>query len=200
MPLQTVNNGDSGAVARAKINAAIDAINAMSTTTTTSTSTTTSPTTTSSTTSTSTTTTPTTTTSSTTTSSSTTSSTSTTTSANYNYVINNCAGGSSYTITTSTNLSLVGVYKFYAVGAPYDTNACWTISPSEMSGTFSTMMNSYIDCSECGGTTTTTSTSTSSTTMYTSTTTMPTSTTSSTTTTTYDPYSTTSSTTTTTMP
>lgn len=185
MPLQTVNNGDSGAVARAKINAAIDAINAMSTTTTTSTSTTTSPTTTSSTTSTSTTTAPTT----------TTSSTSTTTSANYNYVINNCAGGSSYTITTSTNLSLVGVYKFYAVGAPYDTNACWTITPSEMGGTFSTMMTSYGDCSACGGTTTT-STSTSSTTMYTSTTTMPTSTTSSTSTTTF-PTSTTSSTTTT---
>ena len=166
MPLQTVNNGDSGAVARAKINAAIDAINAMSTTTTTSTSTTTSPTTTSSTTSTSTTTAPITTTSSTT----------TTTAATYNYTINNCAGGSSYTITTSTNLSLVGVYKFYAVGAPYDTNACWTISPSAMGGTFSTMMTSYADCSACGGTTTT-STSTSSTTMYTSTTTMSTSTT-----------------------
>jgi hypothetical protein len=196
MPLQTVNNGDSGAVARAKINAAIDAINAMSTTTTTSTSTTASPTTTSSTTSTSTTTTP------TTTTSSTTSSTSTTTSANYNYVINNCAGGSSYTITTSTNLSLVGVYKFFAVGAPYDTNACWTITPSAMGGTFSTMMTSYGDCSACGGTTTTT-TSTSSTTMptstsSTSTTTFPTSTTSSSTTT--FPTSTTSSTSTTTMP
>ena len=178
MPLQTVNNGDSGAVARAKINAAIDAINAMTSTTTTSTSTTTAPTTTSSTTSTSTTTQPTTTsstttssstttqptttTSSTTTSSTTTSSTSTTTMpTSYNYQISNCAGGSSYTISTSTNLSPLSIYKFFAPGAPYDTNACWTVSPSAMGGTFSTVMNSYGSCIECtAGTTTTSSTST----------------------------------------
>jgi len=131
MALQTINNGDSGLVARAKINAAIDAINAMSTTTTTSSSTTTS-----STTSTSTTTMPTTTSSSTTSTSTTTfptttstttipttTSTTTTPGGTYNYQINNCAGGSSYTVTSYSPLSLVAVYKFYAVGAPFDTNA-----------------------------------------------------------------------------
>lgn len=194
MPLQTVNNGDSGAVARAKINAAIDAINAMSTTTTsTSTSTTTEPTTTSSTTSTTTiptttsstttsstsTTTMPTTTSSTTTSSTTTSSTSTTTytpPTEYFYQINNCAGGSSYTITTSTFLSSVMAYKLFAPGAPYDTNACWTVTPSGIGGTFSTVMNTYADCATCAtGTTTTSSSTTSSTTFPTTTssTTMP---------------------------
>lgn len=193
MPLQTVNNGDSGAVARAKINAAIDAINAMSTTTT-STSTTTSPTTTSSTTSTSTTTQPTTTsstttsststttmpttTSSTTTSSTTTSSTSTTTytpPTEYFYQITNCAGGSSYTITTSTFLSSAMVYKLFAPAAPYDTNACWTVTPSGMGGTFSTVMNTYADCLTCATGTTTTSSTTSTTTFPTTTssTTMP---------------------------
>jgi hypothetical protein len=190
MPLETINNGDSGLVAREKINAAIDAINAMSTTTT-STSTTTAPTTTSSTTSTSTTTQPTTTsstttssstttmptttTSSTTTSSTTTSSTSTTTApTEYNYQISNCAGGPSYTITTSTNLSTGMTYKFYAPTAPYDTNACWTISYSAMGGTFSTVMNIFASCIECAtGTTTTSSSTTSSTSTSTSTTTMP---------------------------
>lgn len=190
MPLQTVNNGDSGAVARAKINAAIDAINAMTSTTTTSTSTTTIPTTTSSTTSTSTTTQPTTT-SSTTTSTSTTTMPTTTTSSTtstttipttttsttvpteYNYMISNCAGGSSYTITTSTFLSSAMVYKLFAPGAPYDTNACWTVTPSGMGGTFSTVMNTYADCLTCATGTTTTS---SSTTSSTSTTTFPTTT------------------------
>lgn len=191
MALQTINNGDSGLVARAKINAAIDAINAMSSTTT-STSTTTSPTTTSSstttssTTSTSTTTMPTTTSSSTTSTSTTTfptttSSTTTTPGGTYNYQINNCAGGSSYTVTSYSPLSLVAVYKFYAVGAPFDTNACWTVSPSAMGGTTVTPTMSYNDCTECtSGTTTSTSTttmSTSTTTMYyptsTSSTTMP---------------------------
>lgn len=184
MPLQTINNGDSGAVARAKINAAIDAINAMSTTTT-STSTTTSPTTTStsSTTSTSTTTQPTTTSSTTTSSSTTTMPTttsSTTSPSTYNYQINNCAGGSSYTITTNVSLSLVAVYKFFAAGAPFDTNACWTLTPSAMGGTLVSPTMSYNDCTECaGGTTSSTTTSSTSTTTYvpppttTSTTTMP---------------------------
>jgi len=171
MALQTINNGDSGLVARAKINAAIDAINAMSSTTTT----TAAPTTTSSTTQ------PTTTTSSTTTTTAAPTTTSTTTMGGlYNYQINNCAGGPSYTISTTSPLSLVTVYKFYAVGAPYDTNACWTVTTSAMGGTSSTVVFSYNDCNECtGGTTTSTSTttmSTSTTTMYppmTSTTTMP---------------------------
>ena len=175
MPLQTINNGDSGLVARAKINAAIDAINAMSSTTTTAAPTTTSSTTQPTTTTSSTTTTtaaPTTTTSTTTTPTT----TSTTTMGGlYNYQINNCAGGSSYTISTTSPLSLVSVYKFYAVGAPYDTNACWTVVTSVYGGTLSTVVFSYNDCNECtGGTTTTSSstTSTSSTTMSTSTTTM----------------------------
>jgi len=190
MPLQTVNNGDSGAVARAKINAAIEAINAMTSTTTTSTSTTTAPTTTSSTTtSTSTTTQPTTTSSTTsttstttqpttTTSSTTTSSTSTTTMpTEYNYMITNCAGGSSYTITTTYFLSSAQVYKFFAPGAPYDTTACWQVTPSAMGGTVSTVQNSYSTCIECTSGTTT-STSSTSTTTYTpppttSTTTLP---------------------------
>jgi hypothetical protein len=184
MALQTINNGDSGLVARAKINAAIDAINAMSTTTTSTSTTTASPTTTSSTTQ------PTTTTSSTTTTTAAPTTTTSTTTASpttstttmgglYNYQINNCAGGSSYTISTTSPLSLVTVYKFYAVGAPYDTNACWTIGTSVYGGTLSTVVFSYNDCNECtGGTTTTSSTSsTSTTTMYyptsTSSTTMP---------------------------
>jgi hypothetical protein len=87
----------------------------------------------------------------------------------YNYLINNCAGGPSYTITTTSPLSLVTVYKFYAVGAPYDTNACWTVTTSAMGGTSSTVVFSYNDCATCGGGTTT---STSTTTMSTSTTTM----------------------------
>ena len=186
MPLQTINNGDSGLVARAKINAAIDAINAMSSTTT-STSTTTSPTTTSSSTTTSSTTstttiptttssttTPTTTSSTTSTSSTTapitTTSTTTTPGGTYNYQINNCAGGSSYTVTSYSPLSLVAVYKFYAPGAPFDTNACWTLTPSAMGGTTVTPTMSYNDCTEC---TSGTTTSTSTTTMSTSTTTMP---------------------------
>jgi hypothetical protein len=88
----------------------------------------------------------------------------------YNYQINNCAGGSSYTITTSTFLSPSMSYKFFAPGAPYDTNACWTITSSATGGTFSTMMSAFANCIECTtGTTTTSSTTTSST----STTTMP---------------------------
>ena len=198
MPLQTINNGDSGLVARAKINAAIDAINAMSSTTTSTSTTTAAPTTTSSTTSTttiptttssttSTTTIPTTTSSTTspptttsTTTIPTTTSTTTTPGGTYNYQINNCAGGSSYTVTAYSPLSLVAVYKFYAPGAPFDTNACWTLTPSAMGGTTVTPTFSYNDCTECtSGTTTSTSTttmSTSTTTMYppmTSTTTMP---------------------------
>jgi hypothetical protein len=79
----------------------------------------------------------------------------------YNYQISNCAGGPSYTITTSTNLSAGMTYKFFAPTAPYDTNACWTISYSAMGGTFSTVMNIFADCIECAtGTTTTSSTST----------------------------------------
>ena len=167
-------------------------------TSSTSTSSTTFPTTSTST-STSTTTFPITTSSSTTTSSTTTSSStttfptttsSTTSPTTYNYQINNCAGGPSYTISTSSALSLVAVYKFYSVSAPFDTNACWTVSPSAIGGTFASPTFSYNDCSECGAATTTTSTSTSSTTFPTSTssTTFPTST------------SSTSSTTTTTMP
>ena len=170
MPLETINNGDSGLVAREKINAAINAINAMSTTTT-STSTTTAPTTTSSTTSTSTTTQPTTTSSTTTssstttmptttTSSTTTSSSTTTAPTTYNYMISNCAGGSSYTITTSMFLSSAVVYKFFAPSAPYDTNACWTVTPSGTGGTFSTMMSTFGTCIECATGTTTTSSST----------------------------------------
>lgn len=156
MPLETINNGDSGLVARAKINAAIDAINAMSTTTTS--------TTTSSTTSTSTTTQPTTT-SSTTTSSSTTTipttTSSTTSPTTYNFQINNCAGGSSYTISTSMPLSLAAVYKLYAASAPFDTNACWTLSYSAIGGTFVTPTFSYNTCEDCtSGTTTSTSTTT----------------------------------------
>jgi hypothetical protein len=162
MSLQTINNGDSGLVAREKINAAINAINAMSTTTT-STSTTTAPTTTSSTTSTSTTTQPTTT-SSTTTSSTTTSSTSTTTMpTEYNYMITNCAGGASYTITTTMFLSSAVVYKFFAPGAAYDTNACWQVTPSGMGGTLSTVTNTFGTCIECTSGTTSSSTTTSST-------------------------------------
>jgi len=193
MPLQTINNGDSGLVARAKINAAIDAINAMSSTTTSTSTTTAAPTTTSSTTSTttiptttssttSTTTFPTTTssttmpttTSSTTTSSTTspptttstttfptTTSTTTTPGGTYNYQINNCAGGSSYTVTAYSPLSLVAVYKFYAVGAPFDTNACWTLTTSAMGGTTVTPTFSYNTCIDCtSGTTTSTSTTT----------------------------------------
>jgi hypothetical protein len=160
MPLETINNGDSGLIAREKINAAINAINAMTSTTTTSTSTTTQPTTTSSTTSTSTTTIPTTTTSSTTTSSTTTSSTSTTTMpTSYNYMITNCAGGASYTISTTFFLSSANVYKFFAPGAAYDTNACWQVTPSGMGGTLSTVTNTFSSCIECtSGTTTSTTT------------------------------------------
>lgn len=165
MPLETINNGDSGLVARQKINAAIDAINAMSTTTT-STSTTTQPTTTSSTTTSSTTTSSSTTTMPTTTSS--TSTSSTTAPTEYNYMISNCAGGSSYTITTSMFLSSAIVYKFFAPGAPYDTNACWTVTPSATGGTFSTVMNTFGTCIECTtGTTSSTTTSSTSTTTYT---------------------------------
>jgi hypothetical protein len=113
----------------------------------------------------------------TTTSSTTTSSSTTTAPTTYNYQISNCAGGSSYTISTSTNLSPISVYKFFAPGAPYDTNACWTVSPSAMSGTFSTMMSSFASCIECAtGTTTTSSTTSSTTTSSTSTTTFPTTT------------------------
>ena len=152
MSLQTINNGDSGLVAREKINAAINAINAMSTTTT-STSTTTTPTTTSSTTSTSTTTQPTT----------TSSTTSTTMPAEYNYLISNCAGGASYTISTTMFLSSAVVYKFFAPGAAYDTNACWSVTPSGMGGTLSTVTNTFGTCIECTSGTTSSSTTTSST-------------------------------------
>jgi hypothetical protein len=161
MSLQTINNGDSGLVAREKINAAINAINAMSTTTT-STSTTTAPTTTSSTTSTSTTTQPTTT-SSTTTSSTTTSSSTTTMPSQYNYLITNCAGGASYTISTTMFLSSAVVYKFFAPGAPYDTNACWSVTSSVTGGTLSTVTNTFGTCIECTSGTTSSSTTTSST-------------------------------------
>jgi hypothetical protein len=161
MSLQTINNGDSGLVAREKINAAINAINAMSTTTT-STSTTTAPTTTSSTTSTSTTTQPTTT-SSTTTSSTTTSSSTTTMPSQYNYLITNCAGGSSYTISTTMFLSSAVVYKFFAPGAAYDTNACWSVTSSVTGGTLSTVTNTFGTCIECTSGTTSSSTTTSST-------------------------------------
>jgi hypothetical protein len=133
----------------------------------------------------------------------TTSSSTTTAPTTYNYQINNCAGGSSYTITTSFALSIVSVYKFFAPAAPYDTNACWTVSPAAMGGTFSTVTNTFGSCPECaGGTTTTSSTTTSSstttfptTTTSSSTTTFPTSTTSSTSTTSYTPPPTTSTTT-----
>jgi hypothetical protein len=111
----------------------------------------------SSTTSTSTTTFPTTTSSTTT---PTTTSTTTTPGGTYNYQINNCAGGSSYTVTSYSSLSLVAVYKFYAVGAPFDTNACWTLTPSAMGGTTVTPTMSYNDCTECTSGTTTMSTST----------------------------------------
>ena len=190
MPLQTINNGDSGAVARAKINAAIEAINAMSTSTTTSTSTTMPTTTSSTSTSTSSTTQPTTT-SSTTTFPTTTSSTTSPTI--YNYQINNCAGGGSYTVSSYTPLSLAAVYKLYAVDAPFDINACWSLTTSVMGGTFVTSLFSYNTCIDCTSGTTSTSTTTfptttSSTTMY-----IPPSTTSSTTM--YMPPETTSTTT-----
>lgn len=165
MSLQTINNGDSGLVAREKINAAINAINAMSTTTT-STSTTTQPTTTSSTTTSSSTTSSSTTTMPTTTSS--TSTSSTTMSTEYNYMISNCAGGPSYTITTSMLLSSAIVYKFFAPSAPYDTNACWSVTPSGTGGTFSTVSGTFGTCIECtSGTTSSTTTSSTSTTTYT---------------------------------
>jgi hypothetical protein len=68
-------------------------------------------------------------------------------------------------------------YKFFAPSAPYDTNACWTISYSAMGGTFSTVMNIFATCIECAtGTTTTSSTTSSTTTSSTSTTTFPTTT------------------------
>jgi hypothetical protein len=172
MSLQTINNGDSGLVAREKINAAINAINAMSTTTT-STSTTTQPTTTSSTTTSSTTTSSSTTTMPTTTSSTTTSSSTTTMPSSYNYLITNCAGGPSYTITTSMLLSLSVVYKFFALDAPYDTNACWTVSPSGTGGTFSTYVSAFGTCIECASGTTTSTTTYSPPPTTTSTTTIP---------------------------
>jgi hypothetical protein len=81
----------------------------------------------------------------------------------YNYQINNCAGGPSYTITTTFALSIVSVYKFFSATAPYDTNACWTVSPSAMAGTFSTVMNTFGSCEECATGTTSSSTTTSST-------------------------------------
>jgi hypothetical protein len=118
----------------------------------------------------------------TTTTSTSTSSTSTTTGGTYNYLITNCAGGSSYTVTANVPLSTAAVYKLYAPSAPFDTNACWQLSNSGMGGTNVTATVSYNNCTDCAGTTTTstsTSTSTSTTTAEpttttsTSTTTMP---------------------------
>jgi hypothetical protein len=98
--------------------------------------------------------------SSTTTFPTTTSSTTTYSPTTYNYQINNCAGGSSYTVTSYSPLSLVAVYKFYAAGAPFDTNACWTLIPSAMGGTTVTPTMSYNTCIDCTSGTTTTSTTT----------------------------------------
>jgi hypothetical protein len=78
-------------------------------------------------------------------------------------MITNCAGGPSYTITTSTFLSSAVVYKFFAPGAPYDTNACWSITPSGTGGTFSTVTSPFGTCIECTSGTTSSSTTTSST-------------------------------------
>jgi hypothetical protein len=79
----------------------------------------------------------------------------------YNYQISNCASGPSYTITTSMFLSAAVAYKFFAPTAPYDTNACWTVSPSATGGTFSTVSGTFGNCIDCAtGTTTTSSTST----------------------------------------
>lgn len=150
MALQTINNGDSGLVARAKINAAIDAINAMTSTTTTSTSTTTSPTTTSSTTSTSTTT------SSTTTSSSTTSQTV--------YKVTNCNTGMFYYITTITPLTFGWAYKLISPATPFDGSSCWEVtevgSASPAGYTYVSAGTSYTTCTLCNGDTTTTSSTT----------------------------------------
>lgn len=183
MPLQTINNGDSGAVARAKINAAIDAINAMSTTTTT----TTQPTTTSSTTSTSsTTTTQPTTTSSTTTSSTTTSSTTTSsTTAQTIYRVSKCTDPLMiYYITTTTPVTIGWAYKFMYPASPFDGTTCWqvdAVSSQPVNYTYVSPGGGFSTCVMCNNDTTTTSTSstTTSSTTYvpppttTSTTTMP---------------------------
>jgi hypothetical protein len=86
----------------------------------------------------------------------------------YNYMITNCAGGASYTISTTFFLSSANVYKFFAPDAAYDTNACWQVTPSGMGGTLSTVTNTFGTCIECtSGTTSSTTTSSTSTTTYT---------------------------------
>jgi len=83
-------------------------------------------------------------------------------------MITNCAGGASYTISTTMFLSSAVVYKFFAPGAAYDTNACWQVTPSGMGGTLSTVTNTFGSCIECtSGTTSSTTTSSTSTTTYT---------------------------------
>jgi hypothetical protein len=88
-------------------------------------------------------------------------------------LINACGGGTGYIITVNPSISdLSKIYKFYAVGAPYDTNACYTVTPGgATSGTISTISSTYDDCSACAGTTTTTTSGTTTTTAGTTTTT-----------------------------